>query len=205
VPLSSCPLAHWLRGNYAGRSAWSLRSDAFGKFWDERPRRAQFYGQRMDVGVEGGFIAQVIRALHDHGHGPDQTGLRGDGLTCRGATSIPARGDAGHKRMSASCGAADRRYWFGKNLNAGFKIIPRQQLWQNAATVGRWRTGCFEPMRWWHLLRHGTPRSVALELETILTHWAAPRRSLLTFRPLGSSEYLMEGFLLGQGRVLRGG
>ena len=157
VPFIFLPAGPMLRGNYAGRSLGS-GSDAW-KFWDER--RAGTISAEEWVGVEGG-IARSYGHCMTMGTASTMTAIaEAMGLTLPGATSIPAA-DAGHKRMSASCG---RRIvdmvW--EDLTPDKIITPAAV--QNAATVAM-ATGC-STNAVVHLLAMARRAGVALELNDL--------------------------------------
>ena len=183
VPFIFLPAGPMLRGNYAGRALGS-GSDAW-KFWDER--RAGTISAEEWVGVEGG-IARSYGHCMTMGTASTMTAIaEAMGLTLPGATSIPAA-DAGHKRMSASCG---RRIvdmvW--EDLTPDKIITPAAV--QNAATVAM-ATGC-STNAVVHLLAMARRAGVALELSDLDALGRA------NIRPLGSSEYLMEDFYFAGG------
>ena len=188
VPFIFLPAGPMLRGNYAGRSLGS-GSDAW-KFWDER--RAGTISAEEWVGVEGG-IARSYGHCMTMGTASTMTAIaEAMGLTLPGATSIPAA-DAGHKRMSASCG---RRIvdmvW--EDLTPDKIITPAAV--QNAATVAM-ATGC-STNAVVHLLAMARRAGVALELND-LDALGRTTPLIANIRPLGSSEYLMEDFYFAGG------
>jgi dihydroxy-acid dehydratase len=188
VPFIFLPAGPMLRGNYAGRALGS-GSDAW-KFWDER--RAGTISAEEWVGVEGG-IARSYGHCMTMGTASTMTAIaEAMGLTLPGATSIPAA-DAGHKRMSASCG---RRIvdmvW--EDLTPD-KIITLAAV-QNAATVAM-ATGC-STNAVVHLLAMARRAGVALELSD-LDALGRITPLIANIRPLGSSEYLMEDFYFAGG------
>lgn len=188
VPFIFLPAGPMLRGNYAGRALGS-GSDAW-KFWDER--RAGTISAEEWVGVEGG-IARSYGHCMTMGTASTMTAIaEAMGLTLPGATSIPAA-DAGHKRMSASCG---RRIvdmvWEDLTPN---KIITPAAV-QNAATVAM-ATGC-STNAVVHLLAMARRAGVALELSD-LDALGRTTPLIANIRPLGSSEYLMEDFYFAGG------
>jgi len=188
VPFIFLPAGPMLRGNYAGRALGS-GSDAW-KFWDER--RAGTISAEEWVGVEGG-IARSYGHCMTMGTASTMTAIaEAMGLTLPGATSIPAA-DAGHKRMSASCG---RRIvdmvW--EDLTPDKIITPAAV--QNAATVAM-ATGC-STNAVVHLLAMARRAGVALELDD-LDALGRTTPLIANIRPLGSSEYLMEDFYLAGG------
>jgi dihydroxy-acid dehydratase len=188
VPFIFLPAGPMLRGNYAGRALGS-GSDAW-KFWDER--RAGTISAEEWVGVEGG-IARSYGHCMTMGTASTMTAIaEAMGLTLPGATSIPAA-DAGHKRMSASCG---RRIvdmvW--EDLTPD-KIITLAAV-QNAATVAM-ATGC-STNAVVHLLAMARRAGVALELND-LDALGRTTPLIANIRPLGSSEYLMEDFYFAGG------
>jgi len=188
VPFIFLPAGPMLRGNYAGRALGS-GSDAW-KFWDER--RAGTISAEEWVGVEGG-IARSYGHCMTMGTASTMTAIaEAMGLTLPGATSIPAA-DAGHKRMSASCG---RRIvdmvW--EDLTPGKIITPAAV--QNAATVAM-ATGC-STNAVVHLLAMARRAGVALELSD-LDALGRITPLIANIRPLGSSEYLMEDFYFAGG------
>tara|TARA_R100000935_G_scaffold13924_3_gene28015 strand:- start:2881 stop:4623 length:1743 start_codon:yes stop_codon:yes gene_type:complete len=188
VPFIFLPAGPMLRGNYAGRALGS-GSDAW-KFWDER--RAGTISAEEWVGVEGG-IARSYGHCMTMGTASTMTAIaEAMGLTLPGATSIPAA-DAGHKRMSASCG---RRIvdmvW--EDLTPDKIITPAAV--QNAATVAM-ATGC-STNAVVHLLAMARRAGVALELDD-LDALGRTTPLIANIRPLGSSEYLMEDFYFAGG------
>ncbi|WP_339637310.1 L-arabinonate dehydratase [uncultured Sulfitobacter sp.] len=188
VPFIFLPAGPMLRGNYAGRALGS-GSDAW-KFWDER--RAGTISAEEWVGVEGG-IARSYGHCMTMGTASTMTAIaEAMGLTLPGATSIPAA-DAGHKRMSASCG---RRIvdmvW--EDLTPDKIITPAAV--QNAATVAM-ATGC-STNAVVHLLAMARRAGVALELND-LDALGRTTPLIANIRPLGSSEYLMEDFYFAGG------
>ncbi|MDF3384045.1 MULTISPECIES: L-arabinonate dehydratase [Sulfitobacter] len=188
VPFIFLPAGPMLRGNYAGRALGS-GSDAW-KFWDER--RAGTISAEEWVGVEGG-IARSYGHCMTMGTASTMTAIaEAMGLTLPGATSIPAA-DAGHKRMSASCG---RRIvdmvW--EDLTPDKIITPAAV--QNAATVAM-ATGC-STNAVVHLLAMARRAGVALELSD-LDALGRITPLIANIRPLGSSEYLMEDFYFAGG------
>ncbi|MFG6592347.1 L-arabinonate dehydratase [Sulfitobacter sp. 1A12157] len=188
VPFIFLPAGPMLRGNYAGRALGS-GSDAW-KFWDER--RAGTISAEEWVGVEGG-IARSYGHCMTMGTASTMTAIaEAMGLTLPGATSIPAA-DAGHKRMSASCG---RRIvdmvW--EDLTPDKIITPAAV--QNAATVAM-ATGC-STNAVVHLLAMARRAGVALELSD-LDALGRSTPLIANIRPLGSSEYLMEDFYFAGG------
>ncbi len=188
VPFIFLPAGPMLRGNYAGRALGS-GSDAW-KFWDER--RAGTISAEEWVGVEGG-IARSYGHCMTMGTASTMTAIaEAMGLTLPGATSIPAA-DAGHKRMSASCG---RRIvdmvW--EDLTPDKIITPAAV--QNAATVAM-ATGC-STNAVVHLLAMARRAGVALELSD-LDALGRTTPLIANIRPLGSSEYLMEDFYFAGG------
>lgn len=188
VPFIFLPAGPMLRGNYAGRALGS-GSDAW-KFWDER--RAGTISAEEWVGVEGG-IARSYGHCMTMGTASTMTAIaEAMGLTLPGATSIPAA-DAGHKRMTASCG---RRIvdmvWEDLTPN---KIITPAAV-QNAATVAM-ATGC-STNAVVHLLAMARRAGVALELSD-LDALGRTTPLIANIRPLGSSEYLMEDFYFAGG------
>ncbi|MFG6530353.1 MULTISPECIES: L-arabinonate dehydratase [unclassified Sulfitobacter] len=188
VPFIFLPAGPMLRGNYAGRALGS-GSDAW-KFWDER--RAGTISAEEWVGVEGG-IARSYGHCMTMGTASTMTAIaEAMGLTLPGATSIPAA-DAGHKRMSASCG---RRIvdmvW--EDLTPDKIITPAAV--QNAATVAM-ATGC-STNAVVHLLAMARRAGVALELSG-LDALGRITPLIANIRPLGSSEYLMEDFYFAGG------
>ena len=188
VPFIFLPAGPMLRGNYAGRALGS-GSDAW-KFWDER--RAGTISAEEWVGVEGG-IARSYGHCMTMGTASTMTAIaEAMGLTLPGATSIPAA-DAGHKRMSASCG---RRIvdmvW--EDLTPDKIITPAAV--QNAATVAM-ATGC-STNAVVHLLAMARRAGVALELND-LDALGRITPLIANIRPLGSSEYLMEDFYFAGG------
>ncbi|KZZ28682.1 dihydroxy-acid dehydratase [Sulfitobacter sp. HI0082] len=188
VPFIFLPAGPMLRGNYAGRALGS-GSDAW-KFWDER--RAGTISAEEWVGVEGG-IARSYGHCMTMGTASTMTAIaEAMGLTLPGATSIPAA-DAGHKRMSASCG---RRIvdmvW--EDLTPDKIITPAAV--QNAATVAM-ATGC-STNAVVHLLAMARRAGVALELND-LDALGRSTPLIANIRPLGSSEYLMEDFYFAGG------
>ncbi len=188
VPFIFLPAGPMLRGNYAGRALGS-GSDAW-KFWDER--RAGTISAEEWVGVEGG-IARSYGHCMTMGTASTMTAIaEAMGLTLPGATSTPAA-DAGHKRMSASCG---RRIvdmvW--EDLTPDKIITPAAV--QNAATVAM-ATGC-STNAVVHLLAMARRAGVALELSD-LDALGRTTPLIANIRPLGSSEYLMEDFYFAGG------
>ncbi|MEO9630315.1 MAG: L-arabinonate dehydratase [Sulfitobacter sp.] len=188
VPFIFLPAGPMLRGNYAGRALGS-GSDAW-KFWDER--RAGTISAEEWIGVEGG-IARSYGHCMTMGTASTMTAIaEAMGLTLPGATSIPAA-DAGHKRMSASCG---RRIvdmvW--EDLTPDKIITPAAV--QNAATVAM-ATGC-STNAVVHLLAMARRAGVALELND-LDALGRTTPLIANIRPLGSSEYLMEDFYFAGG------
>ncbi len=188
VPFIFLPAGPMLRGNYAGRALGS-GSDAW-KFWDER--RAGTISAEEWVGVEGG-IARSYGHCMTMGTASTMTAIaEAMGLTLPGATSIPAA-DAGHKRMSASCG---RRIvdmvW--EDLTPDKIITPAAV--QNAATVAM-ATGC-STNAVVHMLAMARRAGVALELND-LDALGRTTPLIANIRPLGSSEYLMEDFYFAGG------
>lgn len=188
VPFIFLPAGPMLRGSYAGRALGS-GSDAW-KFWDER--RAGTISAEEWVGVEGG-IARSYGHCMTMGTASTMTAIaEAMGLTLPGATSIPAA-DAGHKRMSASCG---RRIvdmvW--EDLTPDKIITPAAV--QNAATVAM-ATGC-STNAVVHLLAMARRAGVALELSD-LDALGRTTPLIANIRPLGSSEYLMEDFYFAGG------
>ncbi|MGR3630394.1 MAG: L-arabinonate dehydratase [Sulfitobacter sp.] len=188
VPFIFLPAGPMLRGNYAGRALGS-GSDAW-KFWDER--RAGTISAEEWIGVEGG-IARSYGHCMTMGTASTMTAIaEAMGLTLPGATSIPAA-DAGHKRMSASCG---RRIvdmvW--EDLTPDKIITPAAV--QNAATVAM-ATGC-STNAVVHLLAMARRAGVALELSD-LDALGRTTPLIANIRPLGSSEYLMEDFYFAGG------
>ena len=188
VPFIFLPAGPMLRGNYAGRALGS-GSDAW-KFWDER--RAGTISAEEWVGVEGG-IARSYGHCMTMGTASTMTAIaEAMGLTLPRATSIPAA-DAGHKRMSASCG---RRIvdmvW--EDLTPDKIITPAAV--QNAGTVAM-AAGC-STNAVVHLLAMARRAGVALELSD-LDALGRTTPLIANIRPLGSSEYLMEDFYFAGG------
>jgi dihydroxy-acid dehydratase len=188
IPFIFLPAGPMLRGNYAGRALGS-GSDAW-KFWDER--RAGRISQEEWLGVEGG-IARSYGHCMTMGTASTMTAIaEALGLTLPGASSIPAA-DAGHKRMSASCG---RRIvdmvW--EDLTPDRIVTPAAV--RNAATVAM-ATGC-STNAVVHLLAMARRAGVPLDLDD-LDALGRTTPLIANIRPLGSSEYLMEDFYFAGG------
>lgn len=187
LPFIFLPAGPMLRGNYAGRTLGS-GSDAW-KFWDER--RAGKITTEEWAGVEGG-IARSYGHCMTMGTASTMTAIaEAMGLCLPGASSIPAA-DAGHKRMSASCG---RRIvdmvW--EDLTPDRIITPGAV--RNAATVAM-ATGC-STNAVVHLLAMARRAGVPLELDDLdLLGRTTPL--IANIRPSGS-EYLMEDFYFAGG------
>lgn len=187
IPFIFLPAGPMLRGNYAGRALGS-GSDAW-KFWDER--RAGKLTTEEWVGVEGG-IARSYGHCMTMGTASTMTAIaEALGLCLPGASSIPAA-DAGHKRMSASCG---RRIvdmvW--EDLTPDRIITPAAV--RNAATVAM-ATGC-STNAVVHLLAMARRAGVALDLDD-LDALGRTTPLIANIRPSGS-EYLMEDFYFAGG------
>lgn len=187
MPFIFLPAGPMLRGNYAGRALGS-GSDAW-KFWDER--RAGKITTEEWVGVEGG-IARSYGHCMTMGTASTMTAIaEALGLCLPGASSIPAA-DAGHKRMSASCG---RRIvdmvW--EDLTPDRIITPAAV--RNAATVAM-ATGC-STNAVVHLLAMARRAGVALDLDD-LDALGRTTPLIANIRPSGS-EYLMEDFYFAGG------
>ncbi|PLS19858.1 L-arabinonate dehydratase [Neptunicoccus cionae] len=187
VPFIFLPAGPMLRGNYAGRALGS-GSDAW-KFWDER--RAGTITAEEWVGVEGG-IARSYGHCMTMGTASTMTAIaEAMGLCLPGASSIPAA-DAGHKRMSASCG---RRIvdmvW--EDLTPDRIITPASV--RNAAIVAM-ATGC-STNAVVHLLAMARRAGVALELDD-LDALGRTTPLIANVRPAGS-DYLMEDFYFAGG------
>lgn len=187
IPFIFLPAGPMLRGNYAGRALGS-GSDAW-KFWDER--RAGNLSTEEWVGVEGG-IARSYGHCMTMGTASTMTAIaEALGLCLPGASSIPAA-DAGHKRMSASCG---RRIvdmvW--EDLTPDQIVTPAAV--RNAATVAM-ATGC-STNAVVHLLAMARRAGVALDLDD-LDALGRTTPLIANIRPSGS-EYLMEDFYFAGG------
>ena len=187
VPFIFLPAGPMLRGNYAGRALGS-GSDAW-KFWDER--RAGTISAEEWVGVEGG-IARSYGHCMTMGTASTMTAIaEAMGLCLPGASSIPAA-DAGHKRMSASCG---RRIvdmvW--EDLTPDRIITPASV--RNAAIVAM-ATGC-STNAVVHLLAMSRRAGVDLELDD-LDALGRTTPLIANVRPAGS-DYLMEDFYFAGG------
>jgi dihydroxy-acid dehydratase len=188
VPFIYLPAGPMLRGNYAGKSLGS-GSDAW-KYWDER--RAGTISAQEWLGVEGG-IARSYGHCMTMGTASTMTAIaEAMGLCLPGASSIPAA-DAGHKRMSASCG---RRIvdmvW--EDLTPDRIITPASV--RNAAVVAM-ATGC-STNAVVHLLAMARRAGVPLELDD-LDALGRETPLIANIRPLGSSSYLMEDFYFAGG------
>ncbi|WP_339772027.1 L-arabinonate dehydratase [uncultured Pseudosulfitobacter sp.] len=187
VPFIFLPAGPMLRGNYAGKSLGS-GSDAW-KYWDER--RAGTITSEEWVGVEGG-IARSYGHCMTMGTASTMTAIaEAMGLTLPGASSIPAA-DAGHKRMSASCG---RRIvdmvW--EDLTPDKVITPASV--RNAAIVAM-ATGC-STNAVVHLLAMARRAGVSLELDD-LDALGRTTPLIANIRPSGA-DYLMEDFYFAGG------
>ncbi|ASM74767.1 MULTISPECIES: L-arabinonate dehydratase [Roseobacteraceae] len=187
VPFIFLPAGPMLRGNYAGKSLGS-GSDAW-KYWDER--RAGTITSEEWVGVEGG-IARSYGHCMTMGTASTMTAIaEAMGLCLPGASSIPAA-DAGHKRMSASCG---RRIvdmvW--EDLTPDKVITPAAV--RNAAIVAM-ATGC-STNAVVHLLAMARRAGVSLELDD-LDALGRTTPLIANIRPSGA-EYLMEDFYFAGG------
>lgn len=187
LPFIFLPAGPMLRGNYAGRPLGS-GSDAW-KFWDER--RAGNISNDEWVGIEGG-IARSYGHCMTMGTASTMTAIaEAMGLCLPGASSIPAA-DAGHKRMSASCG---RRIvdmvW--EDLTPDRIITPAAV--RNAATVAM-ATGC-STNAVVHLLAMARRAGVPLELDD-LDALGRTTPLIANIRPAGD-EYLMEDFYFAGG------
>ncbi|KEJ94302.1 dihydroxy-acid dehydratase [Pseudosulfitobacter pseudonitzschiae] len=187
VPFIFLPAGPMLRGNYAGKSLGS-GSDAW-KYWDER--RAGNISSEEWVGVEGG-IARSYGHCMTMGTASTMTAIaEAMGLTLPGASSIPAA-DAGHKRMSASCG---RRIvdmvW--EDLTPDKVITPASV--RNAAIVAM-ATGC-STNAVVHLLAMARRAGVSLELDD-LDALGRTTPLIANIRPSGA-DYLMEDFYFAGG------
>ncbi|MBM2028535.1 dihydroxy-acid dehydratase [Sulfitobacter pseudonitzschiae] len=187
VPFIFLPAGPMLRGNYAGKSLGS-GSDAW-KYWDER--RAGTITSEEWVGVEGG-IARSYGHCMTMGTASTMTAIaEAMGLTLPGASSIPAA-DAGHKRMSASCG---RRIvdmvW--EDLTPDKVITPASV--RNAAVVAM-ATGC-STNAVVHLLAMARRAGVSLELDD-LDALGRTTPLIANIRPSGA-DYLMEDFYFAGG------
>ncbi|UOA29196.1 L-arabinonate dehydratase [Pseudosulfitobacter sp. DSM 107133] len=187
VPFIFLPAGPMLRGNYAGKSLGS-GSDAW-KYWDER--RAGNITAEEWVGVEGG-IARSYGHCMTMGTASTMTAIaEAMGLTLPGASSIPAA-DAGHKRMSASCG---RRIvdmvW--EDLTPDKVITPAAV--RNAAIVAM-ATGC-STNAVVHLLAMARRAGVSLELDD-LDALGRTTPLIANIRPSGA-DYLMEDFYFAGG------
>lgn len=188
VPFIYLPAGPMLRGNYAGKSLGS-GSDAW-KYWDER--RAGTISAQEWLGVEGG-IARSYGHCMTMGTASTMTAIaEAMGLCLPGASSIPAA-DAGHKRMSASCG---RRIvdmvW--EDLTPDRIITPASV--RNAAVVAM-AMGC-STNAVVHLLAMARRAGVPLELDD-LDALGRETPLIANIRPLGSSDYLMEDFYFAGG------
>ncbi|MET4102573.1 dihydroxy-acid dehydratase [Roseovarius sp. MBR-78] len=188
VPFIYLPAGPMLRGNYAGKSLGS-GSDAW-KYWDER--RAGTISAQEWLGVEGG-IARSYGHCMTMGTASTMTAIaEAMGLCLPGASSIPAA-DAGHKRMSASCG---RRIvdmvW--EDLTPDRIITPASV--RNAAVVAM-ATGC-STNAVVHLLAMARRAGVPLDLDD-LDALGRETPLIANIRPLGSSNYLMEDFYFAGG------
>lgn len=187
VPFIYLPAGPMLRGNYAGQSLGS-GSDAW-KFWDER--RAGELSSEEWMGVEGG-IARSYGHCMTMGTASTMTAIaEAMGLCLPGASSIPAA-DAGHKRMSASCG---RRIvdmvW--EDLTPDRVVTPAAV--RNAAIVAM-ATGC-STNAVVHLIAMARRAGVTLSLDD-LDALGRSTPLIANIRPLGS-EYLMEDFYFAGG------
>jgi dihydroxy-acid dehydratase len=187
VPFIFLPAGPMLRGNYAGKSLGS-GSDAW-KYWDER--RAGTITSEEWVGVEGG-IARSYGHCMTMGTASTMTAIaEAMGLCLPGASSIPAA-DAGHKRMSASCG---RRIvdmvW--EDLTPDKVITPAAV--RNAAIVAM-AMGC-STNAVVHLLAMARRAGVSLELDD-LDALGRTTPLIANIRPSGA-EYLMEDFYFAGG------
>ncbi len=187
IPFIFLPAGPMLRGNYAGRALGS-GSDAW-KFWDER--RAGKLSTEEWVGVEGG-IARSYGHCMTMGTASTMTAIaEAMGLCLPGASSIPAA-DAGHKRMSASCG---RRIvdmvW--EDLTPD-RIITAAAV-RNAAIVAM-ATGC-STNAVVHLLAMARRAGIPLDLDD-LDALGRTTPLIANIRPLGN-EYLMEDFYFAGG------
>jgi len=187
VPFIFLPAGPMLRGNYAGRALGS-GSDAW-KFWDER--RAGKITTEEWVGVEGG-IARSYGHCMTMGTASTMTAIaEAMGLSLPGASSIPAA-DAGHKRMSASCG---RRIvdmvW--EDLTPDRIITPAAV--RNAAIVAM-ATGC-STNAVVHLIAMARRAGVPLTLDD-LDALGRTTPLIANIRPSGS-DYLMEDFYFAGG------
>ena len=183
VPFIFLPAGPMLRGNYAGKSLGS-GSDAW-KYWDER--RAGTITSEEWVGVEGG-IARSYGHCMTMGTASTMTAIaEAMGLTLPGASSIPAA-DAGHKRMSASCG---RRIvdmvW--EDLTPDKVITPASV--RNAAIVAM-ATGC-STNAVVHLLAMARRAGVSLELDD-LDALGRTTPLIANIRPSGA-DYLMRALM----------
>lgn len=187
VPFIYLPAGPMLRGNYAGRALGS-GSDAW-KYWDER--RAGTLSSEEWMGVEGG-IARSYGHCMTMGTASTMTAIaEAMGLCLPGASSIPAA-DAGHKRMSASCG---RRIvdmvW--EDLTPDRIVTPAAV--RNAAIVAM-ATGC-STNAVVHLIAMARRAGVALSLSD-LDALGRSTPLIANIRPLGK-EYLMEDFYFAGG------
>lgn len=187
MPFIFLPAGPMLRGNYAGRALGS-GSDAW-KFWDER--RAGKITTEEWVGVEGG-IARSYGHCMTMGTASTMTAIaEALGLCLPGASSIPAA-DAGHKRMSASCGRRIvNMVW--EDLTPERIITPAAV--RNAATVAM-ATGC-STNAVVHLLAMARRAGVALDLDD-LDALGRTTPLIANIRPSGSG-YLMEDFYFAGG------
>ncbi|MCF3932408.1 dihydroxy-acid dehydratase [Acuticoccus sp. M5D2P5] len=182
LPFVYLPAGPMLRGNYAGQALGS-GTDAW-KFWDER--RAGNIDKDEWTGIEGG-IARSYGHCMTMGTASTMTAIaEGLGITLPGASSIPAA-DAGHQRMSASCGRRIvEMIWDDLTPD---KIITEAAV-TNAVTVAM-ATGC-STNAIIHLIAMARRAGIALELDD-LDRIGRTTPVIANVRPSGKG-YLMEDF-----------